>query len=150
MYSIFNCWGHCNYFVSVNTMSSQCTCWVFVPLPPVSSAMEWRWNQALVIQAKSMMVALNGWTTEMFIFCFALELMNRTFNTSSSELIHLTGGISMVKTSSIVYLGCWEVMLAFAIDGSRLSSSLSGNHGLLDLLRGWHHSTLVVVSIVSR
>ena len=31
-----NRWGHCDYFVSVNTMSSQCTCWVFDPLPPVS------------------------------------------------------------------------------------------------------------------
>ena len=37
MYSIFNHWGHCNYFVSVNTMSSQCTCWVFDPLSPVLS-----------------------------------------------------------------------------------------------------------------
>ena len=36
MYSIFNRWGHCDYFVSVNTMSSQCTCWVFDPLPPVT------------------------------------------------------------------------------------------------------------------
>ena len=37
MYSIFNRWAHCDYFVSVNTMSSQCTCWVFDPLPPVTA-----------------------------------------------------------------------------------------------------------------
>ena len=35
MYPIFNHWGHCDYFVSVNTMYSQCTCWVFEPLSPV-------------------------------------------------------------------------------------------------------------------
>ena len=35
MWAIFNWWAHCDYFVSVNTMSSQCTCWVFDPLSPV-------------------------------------------------------------------------------------------------------------------
>ena len=35
MWTIFNWWAHCDYFVSVNTMSSQCTCWVFDPLSPV-------------------------------------------------------------------------------------------------------------------
>ena len=37
MWTIFNQWAHCDYFVSVNTMSSQCTCWVFDPLSPVSA-----------------------------------------------------------------------------------------------------------------
>src|ERR1700753_3135575 len=36
MWAIFNWWAHCDYFVSVNTMSSQCTCWVFDPLSPVA------------------------------------------------------------------------------------------------------------------
>ena len=40
MWTIFNRWAHCNYFVSVNTMSSQCTCWVFDPLPPVRGGEE--------------------------------------------------------------------------------------------------------------
>ena len=38
MWAIFNWWAHCDYFVSVNTMSSQCTCWVFDPLSPVCGA----------------------------------------------------------------------------------------------------------------
>src|ERR1700753_2309006 len=40
MWAIFNWWAHCDYFVSVNTMSSQCTCWVFDPLSPVSWTLE--------------------------------------------------------------------------------------------------------------
>ena len=39
MWTIFNWWTHCDYFVSVNTMSSQCTCWVFDPLFPVRSCL---------------------------------------------------------------------------------------------------------------
>ena len=37
MWAIFNWWAHCDYFVSMNTMSSQCTCWVFDPLSPVTA-----------------------------------------------------------------------------------------------------------------
>src|ERR1700753_3902881 len=38
MWAIFNWWAHCDYFVSVTPMFSQCTCWVFDPLAPVDSA----------------------------------------------------------------------------------------------------------------
>ena len=49
MWAIFNRWAHCDYFVSVNTMSSQCTCWVFDPLSPVIRAPTADWNALTVL-----------------------------------------------------------------------------------------------------
>ena len=57
MWAIFNWWAHCDYFVSVNTMSSQCTCWVFDPLSPVRGGLT---NDAGGIASKESRYALRA------------------------------------------------------------------------------------------